>query len=666
MYRAYTQDRTARINLGIRRRLAPLLRNDRRRIELMYRACCSRCRELRSSTTATRSAWETTSTSAIATASARPMQWSADRNAGFSRANPQQLYLPVIIDPEYHYETVNVEAQQSNPSSLLWWVKRLITLRKRFRAFGRGSFELLRPDNPKVLAFIREFEDERILVVANLSRFVQYVQLDLKDYTGIVPEEVLGRTPFPQITDQPYLLTLGPHGFIWFSLADGGADPAGRRSTGISDRCGRGRICRVLQGKAPLARRFRAGQWDEIEAHPARSISSATGWSCSRAANLIGRRSSTRPRSEWARPRSGSCWSASKPGTASTETISLGLTLSCRRPSADQLLVPWQLAAFARISGPEPGLLCDALAVPDCCRDLLRGILAGRSRRVEDGEIEATPLAGQAAENRPGVSGRTPLVAPAQRPQQLGRRLRRLVHLQGVPPGRGGRQPGPGDRSLPDRADRLPRSRPGRRLHRVPPPRRRAIHARRPPSLHRPTRERPGSTPWTSSASTSSGLPPCRASCRRARRGRSRCAEAADKPKSRSTWRELIGGYLDTARLLGLRTAELHLALAANRTDPAFAPEPFGKLYQRSLYQSMRNLTGRLCDRLARQRPGLPESARPLADQIVGQHDADPPAVSGHPRSLAERPADSLPWRLPSGATALHRQGLRHYRFRGR
>ncbi|MGA8351749.1 MAG: maltose alpha-D-glucosyltransferase, partial [Isosphaeraceae bacterium] len=233
MYRAYTQDRTARINLGIRRRLAPLLRNNRRRIELMFGLLFAL-----PGTPVIYYGDEIGMGDNIYLGDRNgvrtPMQWSADRNAGFSRANAQRLFLPVIIDPEYHYETVNVEAQQSNPSSLLWWVKRLITLRRRFRSFGRGTFELLRPDNPKVLAFIRKLDDERILVVANLSRFVQYVQLDLKDYTGIAPEEVQGRTPFPQITDQPYLLTLGPHGFIWFSLADGGADPAGRRSAGIS------------------------------------------------------------------------------------------------------------------------------------------------------------------------------------------------------------------------------------------------------------------------------------------------------------------------------------------------------------------------------------------------------------------------------------------------
>src|SRR5262249_48389679 len=152
------------------------------------------------------------------------MQWGPDRNAGFSRANPQSLYLPVIIDPEYHYESINVEAQQNNPSSLLWWTKRLIALRKSFKAFGRGTIEFLHPANGKVLAFLRQYESERILVVANLSRFVQHVDLDLRACPGQAPEELFGRSLFPPIGDRPYPLTLGPHGFYWFALQPAAAD----------------------------------------------------------------------------------------------------------------------------------------------------------------------------------------------------------------------------------------------------------------------------------------------------------------------------------------------------------------------------------------------------------------------------------------------------------
>ena len=147
-----------------------------------------------------------------------PMQWSPDRNAGFSRANPQKLYLPVNIDPEYHYEALNVETQNNNPHSLLWWMKRMIAQRKQHPAFGRGKMEFLFPGNRKILAFVREFEDEKILVVANLSRFTQCAELDLSKHREAVPVEVFGRNRFPAITEQPYLLSLGPHAFQWFHL----------------------------------------------------------------------------------------------------------------------------------------------------------------------------------------------------------------------------------------------------------------------------------------------------------------------------------------------------------------------------------------------------------------------------------------------------------------
>ena len=147
-----------------------------------------------------------------------PMQWSSDRNAGFSRANPQRLFLPVIIDPEYHFEAVNLEAQQNNPHSLLWWMRRLIALRKRSPALSRGDLTFLYPANRKVVAFLRTLGEERVLVVANLSRFVQYVELDLSEFHGNVPIELFGKTPFPPIGKLPYLMTLAPHTFYWFTL----------------------------------------------------------------------------------------------------------------------------------------------------------------------------------------------------------------------------------------------------------------------------------------------------------------------------------------------------------------------------------------------------------------------------------------------------------------
>jgi len=202
MYRAYTQDRLARLNLGIRRRLAPLLGNDRRRIELMNGLLFSL-----PGTPVLYYGDEIGMGDNIFLGDRNgvrtPMQWSADRNAGFSRANSQRLYLPVITDPEYHYETVNVEAQQGNPHSILSWTKRLVALRKRHRAFGRGTLELLRPENRKVLAYVRAYESEQILCIANLSRFLQAVELDLSKWKGLVPVELFSGNEMPAIGDAP-------------------------------------------------------------------------------------------------------------------------------------------------------------------------------------------------------------------------------------------------------------------------------------------------------------------------------------------------------------------------------------------------------------------------------------------------------------------------------
>src|SRR5690606_22514649 len=217
MYRVYAVDPRARINLGIRRRLAPLLGNNRRKIELMNGLLFSL-----PGTPVLYYGDEIGMGDNIYQGDRHgvrtPMHWTSDRNAGFSRANPQSLYLPVILDPEYHYESVNVETQQNNPSSLLWWMKRLIALRKRYRAFGSGDLKFLHPENRKVLAFTREYGEERLLVIANLARFTQCAELDLADYRGLVPLELFGRNPFPPIGELPYFVTLGPHSFYWFRL----------------------------------------------------------------------------------------------------------------------------------------------------------------------------------------------------------------------------------------------------------------------------------------------------------------------------------------------------------------------------------------------------------------------------------------------------------------
>jgi len=217
MYKVYTRDPLAKINLGIRHRLAPLLGNDRNKIELMNVLLFSMKGTpvvYYGDEIGMGDNFYLGDRDGVRT----PMQWSDDRNAGFSEANPQKLYLPVIIDPEYKYESVNVETQEQNSSSLLWWMRRIINMRKRYKAFGRGSIKFLNPSNSKVLAFIRSYEDENILVIANLSRFPEAVELDMQEFKGYTPREVFSKNKFPTIKDDAYLFTIGGHGYYWFEL----------------------------------------------------------------------------------------------------------------------------------------------------------------------------------------------------------------------------------------------------------------------------------------------------------------------------------------------------------------------------------------------------------------------------------------------------------------
>lgn len=213
----YAPDPRSRINLGIRRRLAPLLNGNRRKLELLNALLLSvpgspviyYGDEIGMGDNIYLGDRDGVRT---------PMQWSADRNAGFSQANPHQLTLPVITEAQYHYENINVEAQEQNPSSFLWWLRRMVSLRNRFSAFGRGDITFPNSSNDKVLAFTRSYEQEVVLVVANVSRFVQYVELDLSDWKGLVPLEIMGGAVFPAINKHPYGISLGPHSFYWFSL----------------------------------------------------------------------------------------------------------------------------------------------------------------------------------------------------------------------------------------------------------------------------------------------------------------------------------------------------------------------------------------------------------------------------------------------------------------
>jgi maltose alpha-D-glucosyltransferase/alpha-amylase len=217
MYLAFSAHPEARLNVGIRRRLAPLMNNSRRRIELLMSVLLSFPGTpivYYGDEIGMGDNLELGDRNGVRT----PMHWNGDKNAGFSRADSDKLYSPVLADPVFGFQAVNVEGEEREPSSLLHWVRNMIRLRRLFKVFGRGGIEFLSPANHKILAYLRLYRTDVILCVANLSRTVQPVELDLSAFAGSVPVEMLGYTEFPRITTTPYFLTLGPYGFYWFEL----------------------------------------------------------------------------------------------------------------------------------------------------------------------------------------------------------------------------------------------------------------------------------------------------------------------------------------------------------------------------------------------------------------------------------------------------------------
>ena len=217
MYDEYAMDKTMRINRGIRRRLAPMMDNDRRQIELLNGLLMSM-----PGTPVVYYGDEIGMGDNIYLGDRNgvrtPMQWTGERNAGFSTADPERLYSPVISNAVYGSQAINVDSQKRSKHSLLRWMKSLIQLRNSFKAFGRGSIQFLNPSNHRVLAYVRQFGEETVLVVNNLSSSAQAVELDVRRFKGYVPIEMFGRNLFPRFADLPYLLTLGPYQFYWFQL----------------------------------------------------------------------------------------------------------------------------------------------------------------------------------------------------------------------------------------------------------------------------------------------------------------------------------------------------------------------------------------------------------------------------------------------------------------
>ncbi len=605
MCRVYAHDPRARLNLGIRRRLAPLLQNNRRKIELLNGLLFSL-----PGTPIIYYGDEIGMGDNIYLGDRNgvrtPMQWSADRNAGFSRASPQKLYLPVGVDPEYHYEAVNVEAQQNNPHSLLWWMKRLIALSRRHKAFGRGGMEILSPENRKIFAFIRQHENERILVVANLSRFVQYVELDLGRFRGCVPVELFGRTEFPTVGDVPYLLTLGPHTFYWFlleealprrievpiSAADRVIEVPREWEGGFRDRA----RTALEEALVPflLSQRWFSGKGRTVKSARLLDVVGMDQDGLEAFFALLNVEFFEGDRQLYSMPL----------------CLASGERAARIRREAPESVV----ASFRRQGDPERYLLIDAVVDPAFGAAMLEGIgrrrqLGGDGSRIlmvptpayrsirggEDAPLTAAPVKWEQSNSSILFGNRFVLkmlrkVEEGTNPDlEIGRLLTERASLAAVPPLAGhveyrrkdhepvvlgilsGFVPNQGD-AWSFTLDEL-----GRYFEAV---------------LSRAEPLPPEAVPRDPLLKLIQGAPP-------------------------AVFREMAGSYLEVARSMGRRTADLHAALASVGDDPDFAPEPFTPHYQRSLYQSLRNRLTPVIPVLRRKLKDLPEAVRADAQRVL-------------------------------------------------
>ncbi len=623
MFRAYANDPRARINQGIRRRLAPLLGNNRRKIELMNGLLFSM-----PGTPVIYYGDEIGMGDNIYLGDRNsvrtPMQWSADRNAGFSRANPQKLFLPVIIDPEYHFEALNVEAQQNNPSSLLWWTKRLIGLRKQYRAFGRGSLEFLYPANRKVLAFVRRYLEECILVVANLSRFVQYVELDLSAFRGQIPVELFGRLPFPPVGQQPYFLTLPPHGFYWFELEPARAVQVGTPTVPTQ-------ISTIALG---------ANKWESLFVEPnnanlevvlpghlgrcdwfagkTREIRSATLQEAVRFPYRDSVAYLTQTLVEYVQ--------------AGPETYILPMALATGE-QAERLLNELPRHVIARLGGDTAGVLFDGLADPNFCTAVLDAIVVGEKMPGSTGEIVAwsTPEMKQ-IQVESGVAltptihkseqNNTSVIFGAQFVMKVFRRLELGVNPE--------LELGQflTERSFPHAAP----------LVGAVEYRRRKAEPSTIAVVHKFIPNEGDAWSYTLDALSSffERVLALRADENPELPEGSLIGLAGQEMTPAVSM--LIDTYAESVKLLGRRTAELHLALSSETRDPRFAPEPFSMHYQRSIYQSMRNTTAHSLQLLGDRIDMLPEGLKPDAHKLLrGEED-----ILRKFRAVVERKIDAL------------------------
>ena len=583
MVRVYARDRQARINLGIRRRLAPLLGNHRRKIELMKGLLFSLPGSpilYYGDEIGMGDNIRLPDRDGVRT----PMQWSLERNAGFSKAPAKKLVQPLITDPEYRYEAVNVRAQEANPHSLLWHMRRLIALRKQYRVFGQGSMRFLNPENAKILAFVRELGPEKVLVVANLSRFVQPVQLDLSEWKGRTPVELFGAARFPAVGEGPYFLTMAPHSFYWFALeAAYPAVPSEPAEEPVPVLEARGRWDDlVLPGgrrglEGILAPYFRKQRWfggkgrvirgvQVEEAIPAPTGKTRAYWLLLRVQYLEGEPE------RYLLPVSYAPAGSKNPGSG--------------------------IIAQVKLRGRREGYLRDALGDKAFCRSVL-AMLDRRARlKGEKGELVAE-TAGPFRRPRGRKESLEPSLLKAEQSNSavvFGSRWFLKV-FRGI-----------GEGTSPE-LEILRFLTEKTRFESFP-----ALAGCLEYRL-------PGSDPSTV-AILQRFVPNQGDAWSHTLNALGRYFKKGLAAGKRKPSRKMIGGTLESAKAMGRRTAELHRALSSVPDDPNFAPEPFGELYQRSIYQSMRSAAIRAL-RLLKLREGtLPKSHRPLAKRVLEREPA--------------------------------------------
>jgi maltose alpha-D-glucosyltransferase / alpha-amylase len=599
MYSMYAADPRARINLGIRRRLAPLLDNDRERIKLMNSLLLSMPGspvlyygdEIGMGDNIFLGDRDGVRT---------PMQWTGDRNGGFSRADPQRLYLPPIQDPVYGFEAVNVEAQQRDPSSLLNWTRRLLAIRRSTQVFGRGRITLLHPGNRKVLAYLRELDDEVVLCVANLSRSAQPVELDLASYRGRVPVEMAGQVSFPPLTDQPCAMTLPGYGFFWFRLSTEAEPPQWHtRRSPVEDLATlvlfdgwnslfRDRVVpwRIAMAQKTLAQfetqmlpPFLARQrwFDQGSGAPAR-------------VRLAEHGVLTQGGREWLL-----AWLETPvdgPGGPAPAHWFTPLALGWEEDEeAMRLLAP---AALARVrEQARVGVMADALADPAFCRAVVLAVGAGRELRCGTGLLRFQPTAQFEAIAAEVLQGEVPLQALPQGHNTIVRigedlvlKVLRRVHEGEHPELEIGRflRGAPGEQHAVPLAGCLQHVAADGSVSTV--------------ALLRAHVMNQGTT-W--------GLAIDQAS---KQLDRGSAGGASDEEAA------LAEVFAAEARGLALRTADMHAALARRTGDPAFEPEP---LTEADLQQSAAQTRARAdftLARLSKAAAGLPAGQQALAQRV--------------------------------------------------